>query len=157
MHFQRIKSKFNSIIKILIFSSLIIISSANKIPKRFLQFDTNLDTLATDFNDTTNETIEENNETTISEDPGTYLLAWFLIFLFIGLYIICTMKRYPEISNRTDDVYKFMFLANNGILVASGVNIFDIKNIIIDSSPFALSAIIFLIGCIYYISKFCKT
>ena len=125
MYFQRVKSKFNLINKILIFSSLIIISSANKNPKRFLQFNTNLDTLATDFNDTTNETIEENNETTISEDPGTYLLAWFFIFFFIGLYIICTMKRYPEISDRTDDVYKFMFLANNGILVTSDVNIFS--------------------------------
>ncbi len=83
-----------------------------------MQFNTNLDTLATDFNDTTNETIEENNETTVSEEPGTFLLAWFLIFLFIGLYIICTLKRYPEITARTDDIYRFMFLANNGISVA---------------------------------------
>ena len=61
------------------------------------------------------------------------------------------MGRYPEISERTDDVYKFMFFANNGILVAASVNIFDIKNLIIDSSPFAISALVFIIGCIYYI------
>ena len=67
------------------------------------------------------------------------------------------MKKYPDIANRTDDVWKFMFFANNGILVAAGVNIFNIKNLIIDSSPFALSSIVFMIGCIYYICKFCRT
>ena len=67
------------------------------------------------------------------------------------------MGRYPEISERTDDVYKFMFFANNGILVAASVNVFDIKNLIIDSSPFASSALVFIIGCIYYISKYCQT
>ena len=154
MHFQRIKSKFNSIIKILIFSSLIIISSANKNPKRFLEVDTTLNALEIDSTDIAEE--ENSDSTSISEDPGSYLLAWFVIFFFIGLYIICTMKRYPEISNRTDDVYKFMFFANNGILVAASVNIFDIKNLIIDSSPFALSALVFIIGCICYISKYCQ-
>jgi len=36
------------------------------------------------------------------------------------------------------------------------INIFDIKNLILDSSPFGLSSIVFIIGCIYYISKFCQ-
>ena len=66
------------------------------------------------------------------------------------------MKSYPEISDRTDDVYKFIFLAGITIFSGLGVNIFDIKNLIIDSSPVDLSAIIFIIGCIYYISKFYK-
>ena len=67
------------------------------------------------------------------------------------------MKSYPDISDRTDDVWKFMFFANNSILVVSGVNFFNISNLIIDGSPFALSAIVFLIGCFYYISKYCQT
>ena len=158
MHFQTLKSKLNSINIFLIFSSLITISSENQNSKRFLQVDSSFDTTELDYNNTLNETNKTNNYLDIiSEDPGSYLLGWFFIFFFIGLYIICSMKRYPEISNRTDDVYKFMFFANNGILVVSGVNIFDIKNLIIDSSPFALSAIVFIMGCIYYIYKYCQT
>jgi len=67
------------------------------------------------------------------------------------------MKKYPEGAKRTDDVWKFMFFANNGILVAAGVNIFNTKNLIIGSSDFAITSIVFIIGCIYYIHKFCQT
>ena len=154
MSFINIKPKFNLIYILYIFFSLIIISSANQNPKRFLEDDTISNTLEIDSTDIAEE--ENSDSTSISEDPGSYLLAWFVIFFFIGLYIICTMGRYPEISERTDDVYKFMFFANNGILVAASVNIFDIKNLIIDSSPFALSALVFIIGCICYISKYCQ-
>ena len=97
------------------------------------------------------------NNTNAAEEPGTYLLAWFTIFFFMGLYIICTMKQYPEIASRTDDVWKFMFFANNGILVAAGINIFNIRNLILASSPFALSSIGFIVGCVYYIVKYCQT
>ena len=80
-----------------------------------------------------------------AKDPGSYLLGWFFIFFFMGLYIICSMKKYPEIANRTDDVWKFMFFANNGILVIASINVFNIKNILLDGTPFALSLIVFLI------------
>ena len=162
MFCQANKFKFKLINIFLIFSSLIITSSANKNPRRFLQFVNNLEPHATDFNNTNyNNTLNETEKEKdiidiISEDPGSYLLGWFIIFFFMGLYIACSMKNYPEISNRADDVYKFMFFANNGILVAASVNIFDIKNLIIDSSPFGLSALVFIIGCIYYICKYCQ-
>ena len=35
-------------------------------------------------------------------------------------------------------------------------SVFNIKNILLGSSPFGLSSIVFLIGCFYYICKFCK-
>ena len=135
------------------FLTLIILSSSNEYPKRFLQYD--YYGLNNEYSNSTNET--NNNSTSASEDPGSYLLAWFFIFFFMGLYMICSMKKYPEISDKTDYVWKFMFFANNGILVASSVNIFNIKNMIIDSSPFALSTIVFIIGCIYYLKKYCET
>ena len=146
-----VKSKSNLLYSLIILSSLIIISSPSPNSKRFLQSDPNENIAQT------NNTNSTDDSTSVSEDPGTYLLAWFIIFFFIGAYIICTMKKYPEISNRTDDVWKFMFFANNGILVASSVNIFNIRNLILDSSPFALSALVFIIGCIYYISKYFQT
>jgi hypothetical protein len=113
-----------------------------------------------DYDDTNNynEQKKETNETktNFEEDPGTFLLAWFFIFFFMGLYIICVMKKYEETAKRTDDVWKFMFFANNGILVASFLNFLSFKNIFMDSSPFALSFIVFCIGCVYYLCKFSK-
>ena len=146
-----VNSKSNLLYSLIILSSLIIISSPSPNSKRFLQSAPN-DNIAQ-----TNNYNSTDDSTSVSEDPGAYLLAWFIIFFFIGAYIVCTMKRYPEISNRTDDVWKFMFFANNGILVASSVNVFNIRNLILDSSPFALSALVFIIGCIYYISKYFQT
>ena len=49
-----------------------------------------------------------------------------------------------------------MFFANNGILVASFVNMFSFKNLFMDSSPFVLSLIGCGIGIVYYICKFSK-
>ena len=134
-------------------SFIILISfSFSKInQKRFLQL-----TEENDLDNNANKTSNETDTSNFTEEPGTYLLSWFVIFFFMGLYIVCSMKKYPSIAHRTDDVWKFMFFANNGILVAASVNIFDIKNLILDSSPFGLSSIVFIIGCIYYISKFCQ-
>ena len=133
------------------FISLFTLTSSNKIAQRFLQNEPDPDFEYNRYN-STNET-----STSVTEDPGSYLLAWFVIFFFIGLYMVCSMKKYPKFQNKTDDVWKFMFFANNGILVASSVNIFNIHNLIVDSSPFALSTIVFIIGCIYYIAKYCQT
>ena len=149
MKFLKVKSYFY---KLLIFLIVISLSSSSITQNRILTF--------LDFNDldnNTNQTSNETNTSSFTEDPGTYLLGWFVIFFFMGLYIVCQMKKYPESANRTDDVWKFMFFANNGILVAAGVNIFNIKNLILDSGPFALSSIVFIIGCFYYICKFCRT
>ena len=149
MKFLNVNSYFY---KLLIFLIVISLSSSSITQNRFLQF--------FEFNDLDNNTNQTSNETDTSsftEDPGTYLLGWFVIFFFMGLYIVCQMKKYPQSANKTDDVWKFMFFANNGILVAASVNVFNIKNLIIDSSPFALSSIVFIIGCIYYICKFCRT
>ena len=150
MAFPNANSNFN---KLLIFIILISLSSSDITQPRFLQF-TNNYYLENDTNITSNQT---STLKTIKEDPGSYLLVWFFIFFFMGLYIVCNMGKYKEIiANRKDDVWKFMFFANNGIFVASGVNIFNIKNLIIDSSPFGLSALVCLIGCAYYIYKYCQ-
>ena len=149
MAFPNANSNFN---KLLIFIILISLSSSDITQPRFLQF-TNNYYLENDTNITSNQT---STLKTIKEDPGSYLLVWFFIFFFMGLFIVCNMGKYKEIANRKDDVWKFMFFANNGIFVASGVNIFNIKNLIIDSSPFGLSALVCLIGCAYYIYKYCQ-
>ena len=149
MAFPKVKSNNY---KLLIFLILTTLSSCNITQDLYLQ---NIENNVS--NNNSNVTSNETDTSSFTEDPGTYLLGWFVIFFFMGLYIVCSMKKYPDIANRTDDVWKFMFFANNGILVAASVNVFNIKNLIIDSSPFALSSIVFIIGCIYYIYKFSRT
>ena len=72
------------------FISQITLTSPNKIPQRFLQDYSDPDFEDNSYNNTTNGT-----STSITEDPGSYLLAWFVIFFFIGLYMVCSMKKYP--------------------------------------------------------------
>jgi hypothetical protein len=102
------------------------------------------------------DTEKSERDKRLEEDPGTFLLAWFFIFFFMGLYIICILKRFPEFEEKIYEIWKFMFFANNGILVASFVNMFSFKNLFMDSSPFVLSLIGCGIGIVYYICKFSK-
>ena len=152
MYYSKIKSKLHFQYIIILFLISFHYTSSSAIQNRFLDY--------YDYEDTNNynEQKKETNETktNFEEDPGTFLLAWFFIFFFMGLYIICVMKKYEETAKRTDDVWKFMFFANNGILVASFLNFLSFKNIFMDSSPFALSFIVFCIGCVYYLCKFSK-
>ena len=87
---------------------------------------------------------------------GLYLLAWFTIFFIIGLYLICEMKKFEKTKNRTGDVWFYLYLSNLGILVVAGVKIFDINNMLVDSSPFGLSSLFFLIMNFYYFCKLIK-
>lgn len=114
-----------------------------------------------DYDDESNynneaETEKSERDKRLEEDPGTFLLAWFFIFFFMGLYIICILKRFPAFEEKIYEIWKFMFFANNGILVASFVNMFSFKNLFMDSSPFVLSLIGCGIGIVYYICKLSK-
>ena len=114
-----------------------------------------------DYDDESNynneaETEKSERDKRLEEDPGTFLLAWFFIFFFMGLYIICILKRFPAFEEKIYEIWKFMFFANNGILVASFINMFSFKNLFMDSSPFVLSLIGCGIGIVYYICKFSK-
>lgn len=106
------------------------------------------------YNNTDNST--KNNTSSFEEDPGTYLLGYFLIFFMMGLYLICEMKKYEQTRNRTKDVWLFIYFSDIGILSVAGVNIFDIKNLFLDSSPFGFSSLVFLIMSFYYLSKLIK-
>ena len=112
--------KFSYII--LIFIVLTNISSAN-------EYHNDANTYSKNYNKTNNETTSES----IAEEPGTYLFVWFVIFFCMGLYMICSMKNYQETKNRTYDVWKFIYFTNNGILLFAGLNIFNLKNVYLDS------------------------
>ena len=104
----------------------------------------------------TYESTNNNTSTSYVKDPASYLIGWFCIFIFMALYIICKMKKIPQFENKTDDVWKFLFFANNGIFIAAGINAFNIRFLYLDASPLALSGIVFLYGCIHYLIKYIK-
>ena len=104
----------------------------------------------------TYESTNNNTSTNYVKDPASYLIGWFCIFIFMALYIICKMKKIPQFENKTDDVWKFLFFANNGIFIAAGINALNIRFLYLDASPLALSGIVFLYGCIHYLIKYIK-
>lgn len=76
---QAINFKLKFIKIIFIHSSLLFESSLNQFPKRFFQYEYFYDTTEVLYHNTTNKANEENED--LSEDPGSYLLAWFVNFL----------------------------------------------------------------------------
>ena len=61
------------------------------------------------------------------QDFGAELTAMFFIFLFMAIYILIRLNHFPEyIRERKNDLYVFLYFANNGTLIASGINIFNI-------------------------------
>ena len=66
------------------------------------------------------------------------------------------MKKFEQTKNRTGDVWFYLYLSNLGILIVAGINIFNVNNVAVDTSPFGLSSLFFLIMIIYYFCKLIK-
>ena len=101
-------------------------------------------------------TKKNDDKTKIEEEPGIYLISFFVVFFFIGVYMICKMKDFEETKNRTDDVWKFLFFANNGALLGSIIDIMISNDTVLDYTPFVLCAIGFVIGSILYLIQYIK-
>lgn len=158
-----------------VFLMFISLTSSNPISNRILnKNETNLlnnsDELRGQNNSLSNEILEENNNSNsynginisnFGKYPGSYLLEWYIIFFAMISYMEGKIKSYPETKDRREDVWRFMFFANNGILVAASINLFNpynmfLHNRYIDGSPFVIGTIIFIIGCFCYIYTFKK-
>lgn len=108
----------------------------------------------TELNITNKKTDSKNSS--IEKEPGTYLLSFLILFLFMAIYMICQMKKYEETKNRQYDVYRFIWYANNGALIGAGIEFIFVKNVYIASSVVIVGVIIFIIGAIYFINKYSK-
>ena len=48
------------------------------------------------------------------------------MFCFMAFYIIARLNTFPDyIREKKNDLYTFIYFANNGTLIASGVNIIN--------------------------------
>ncbi len=98
------------------------------------------------------------------QDFGAELTAMFFIFLFMAIYILIRLNHFPEyIRERKNDLYVFLYFANNGTLIASGINIFnifdpnsDILDQILNYGPAFCTSLIYLIGGICFIVSLVK-
>ena len=118
---------------------------------RFL--DIGNETISETFNNSNikgNETREDSDE----DNPFMYFLGCYVLFIFLGLYFISLLKRTnnTDLVNKTNDVWFFLYFANNGALLLS---LFSLT-IIIDkygASTIILSVAICLVGTLIYICK----
>ena len=135
-----------TLILTLLFIDMILIefSPIKKIIKRNLN--------ETDQNDTSNNNTNYGSDTVKS--PFFYLTGYYLIFFLMGLYIICLMKRssHEEIRENTSEVWKFLYMANNGALLVSLI-CFSTVYELMGFAPITLGLIIFIIGSSCYLCK----
>ena len=122
---------------------------------------------STIINEPTNEKEEVNSTEKIKEiipkkkknskNGGAYiLLAFFVVFITMSLYMIYKMKKYEETRERRDDIWRFIFFINNGGLIASVINILLVVDNVLNFIPFIVYCFFFTLGVIYFIIKFVK-
>ena len=99
--------------------------------------------------------LEEKKESAKSNGAYT-LLAFFFIFIIMGIYMICEMKKDPQLKEKTDDVWRFMFFANNGALISCIIEVLAEPGSIMNYSPLMVSCVFTAIGIIYYLIKFIR-
>ena len=96
----------------------------------------------------------ENNKNETSKNPLTFLLAYYILFLLLAIYLICLLNksRYDYVRDLTAQLYKFLYIANNGALFVTLINIVVVyENLGIGS--IIIGIIIFIMGGIYYFKK----
>ena len=98
----------------------------------------------------TTENLTDNNNSEIS---GGALTGGFLFFCILALYIIFKLNSFGYNQEQKNNVWYFLYMANNGTLIANGINILNIFDPnsgvlgeILNYGPCALTCIIFLVG-----------
>ena len=89
------------------------------------------------------------------EGPLTFLLAFYILFLFLAIYLryIIKKSKYEQVNKLLSDFYKFLYIANNGALFVTLINIVVVyENLGIAS--IIIGIIIFILGGAYYFRKF---
>ena len=105
----------------------------------------------------TTENLTDNNNSEIS---GGALTGGFLFFCILALYIIFKLNSFGYNQEQKNNVWYFLYMANNGTLIANGINILNIFDPnsgvlgeILNYGPCALTCIIFLVGLCILLCK----
>ena len=137
--------KFKHIISIIVFLSLVSSYSFHQTKTRLLDYQQSSQS-------------ETNKKSDSSSAPeSSCCIACLIICLCLGAYMICEMDKREEYKVHTDNIWKFLFIADGGILVLTFINfICHPKKQVIEVTPFVLAVIVFVCGSAYYIFKFTR-
>ena len=131
--------KLKPIVSILVFLSLVSSYSFRQTTIRFLDYETN------------------KKSDSSSAPESSCCIGCLIICLCLGAYMICEMEKREVYKVHINNIWKFLFIADGGILVLTFINFLcHPKKQIIDVTPFVLAAIVFVCGGIFYIYKFIK-
>ena len=95
-----------------------------------------------------------NKKNEASENPLTFLLGYYILFLILAIYLACLLRRsqYQYVRDLTSELYKFLYIANNGALFVTFINIVVVyENLGI--ATIIIGIIIFIAGSIFYFNK----
>ena len=105
----------------------------------------------------TTENLTDNNNSEIS---GGALTGGFLFFCILALYIIFKLNSFGYNQEQKNNVWYFLYMANNGTLIANGINILNIFDPnsgvlgeILNYGPCSATCIIFLVGSCILLCK----
>lgn len=93
---------------------------------------------------------KDSKETTEKEEGAYILLAYFFIFIIMGIYMMSKTND----DKAATSILRFMFFANNGALIGTIINILIVVDNLLNYTPLIISSIIFAIGAIYFLIKY---
>jgi hypothetical protein len=91
-----------------------------------------------------------------TKSPFFYLTGYYIVFVLMSIYMISIINRSPisqDIKeNMKADIWRFLFIANNGSLLVSIIFLSEVYSIS-GFAPFGLGLTILIIGTICYLCK----
>ena len=112
-----------------------------------------------------NQTNFENKNTyknRSSTKLGESLTVGFIIFISIAIYMLNRLHRIGQYEAYNKDFYFFLYMANNGTLIANGINIYildkssDKLDKILNYGPYWITSLIFILGSINLLIRLYK-
>ena len=91
-----------------------------------------------------------------TKSPFFYLTGYYIVFVLMSIYMISIINRSPISQDIKEsikaDIWRFLFIANNGSLLVSIIFLSEVYSIS-GFAPFGLGLTILIIGTIYYLRK----
>lgn len=105
----------------------------------------------------TSETSKKESEEIDDTDVFSFiLLVCYIFFIVLSLYIICQIKMLSEkAGDVVTEIFKFMYMSNNGYLFVSAIDT-SVSKAGAAIGSLGVSSLIFTIGTIIYLVKFLK-
>ena len=135
-------------------------NEANNTEVNFTEYLTEIltENIIDDFSNSTENVTDNNNDESLIS--GSALTEGFLFFVILALYIIFKLNSFGYNQEQKNNVWYFLYMANNGTLIANGINILnifdrnsDVLGEILNYGHCAMTSIIFFVGLCILLCK----